>query len=267
MKIRSDFSYKSTLGVFLAALLMSLLIHQPARADYQAGLEAFNRAAYEEALPLFEEAAKEGSVKAQYYLGVIHAEGRGTTPYLPEAIYWLSCAGASDDSIAMNARRLKARLLRGLSTMERAEASSLSSKCPAPVAAEQETPGFSLFGPSRGYSGQTVAEGGFASFMETLRNNGVVSMFLLPGEVTIAVGREAASLVGAKQTAYAIDSTRLPGNDVLYILVVFFSWFLLYKVVMGGRALWQRFSEVAFVIEIRKERRQSLPKKKAEQSG
>ena len=268
MMKRRTFSHRhTTLGAISAGLFLSLFSAQPVFADYESGLEAFNRGAYEEALPLFEDAATRGDARAQYYVGKIVGGDFGTSSDLSEAVYWLSCAGASDDSISMNARRLKASLLRGLPANERAAATNISRSCPTPAPEEKAKSGFDLFAPSKSYSGQKAAEGGFASFMEALRGNGAVSLILLPGEVTIAAARETASIVGAKQTAYAIDSTRLPGNDILYILVVFFSWFLLYKLVMGARTLWQKFSEIAFTIEIRKEGRQTLAKKKPDDQG
>ena len=267
MTSRTRFSHHTILGVISAGLFFSFLSDQPAFADYESGLEAFNRGAHEEALPLFEDAATLGDPRAQYFVGKIFGEGLGTSRDLSEAAYWLNCAGASDHSISMSARRLKARLLRSLSAQERATASNASMRCPAPALKGETGLSFALFASNKTYSETHAEEGGFTGFMEGLRSNGAVSLFLLPGDVTIALARETASLSGAKQTAYAIDSARLPGNDILYLMVVFFSWFLLYKLVMGANSVWQKFSEVAFTIEIRKEGRQTLSSKNPDRHG
>jgi hypothetical protein len=180
-----------------------------------------------------------------------------------EAIYWLTCAGSSDDGSAMSARRLKDRLLRSLPTAERKAADRSAASCPRALTVEGEESGFDLFGFGDSRPRRTARhDEGFTGSMQEVRGNGVVSLFLLPGEATLAAGRETASFLGAKQVAYAIDSTRDPGNDILYLLVVFFSWFLLYKLVRGAYVLWQKFSEVAIIIEVRNDGRSALPRRK-----
>jgi len=84
-------------------------------------------------------------------------------------------------------------------------------------------------------------------------------LFLLPGEAAVAIGREGASLLGAKQVAYGIDAVRDPGNDLLYMLVVLLSWFLLFKFLMGVRALLQKISEAIDLAEFEKAGRRRRP--------
>ena len=251
-------------GALSAALLASFFFCPPALADFQSGLEAFNRGAYEEALPLFEEAAENGDANAQYYLGVIYGQGRGTDVSVDDAIYWLSCAGSSPDGISSVAQQLKTRLLRDLPASERAGASNSAKDCPVVTASEVEKKGFlERFGSTQRQSGPAAPEGSFGSFMESFRSNGVVELFLIPGEVTIAAARETASLAGAKQTAYAIDSARLPGNDLIYMLIVLVSWYAFYKVIVGLWAFWRKLSEISANLEGVKEERPTLSKKKA----
>jgi hypothetical protein len=253
-------------GVIAAGLLWSLVAPSPAQADYEKGLDAFNQRLYEEALPHLEEAAKSGDARGQYLLGRIYADALGVEEDKSEAIYWLTCAGSSDDGSAMSARRLKDRLLRSLPAAERKAADRSAASCPRTLTVAGEESGFDLFG----FGGSSDSrprrasrhDEGFTGFMQDVRGNGVVSLFLLPGEATLAGGRETASFLGAKQVAYAIDTTKDPGNDLLYILVVFFSWFLLYKLVKGAYVLWQKFSEIAIIIEVRNDGRASPPKRK-----
>ena len=250
-------------GVIAAGLLWSLVAPSPAQADYEKGLDAFNQRLYEEALPYLEDAARNGDARGQYLLGRVYADALGVGEDKSEAIYWLTCAGGSDDGSAMSARRLKDRLLRSLPAAERKAADRSAASCPRALTVDSQESGFDLFGygdtrPRRA----SRHDEGFTGFMQDVRGNGVVSLFLLPGEATLAGGRETASFLGAKQVAYAIDSTRDPGNDILYMMVVFFSWFLLYKLVMGVYVLWQKFSEIAIVIEVRNDGRASLPKRK-----
>ena len=150
--------------------------------------------------PLFEEAATGGDADAQYYIGVIYGEGRGVSSDIHKALFWLGCAGASDDRISMNARRLKARLLRGLPASQRADAGHTPTDCPSPVSQRQKSAGFSFFeGGKTSSAGSTLADGS-TGFMGRLRENDVASLFLLPGDAAIVAARETASLAGAKQT-------------------------------------------------------------------
>jgi hypothetical protein len=238
-------------GILAAGLLWSLVAPSPAQADYEKGLDAFNQRLYEEALPYLEDAARNGVPRGQYLLGRIYADALGVEEDKSEAIYWLTCAGSSDDGSAMSARRLKDRLLRSFPAAERKAADRSAASCPRALTVDGQESGFDLFG-----------YGDTRGFMQDVRGNGVVSLFLLPGEATLAAGRETASFLGAKQVAYAIDTTKDPGNDILYMMVVFFSWFLLYKLVKGAYVLWQKFSEVAIVIEVRNDGRSSLPRRK-----
>jgi hypothetical protein len=250
-------------GVLAAGLLWSLVAPSPAQADYEKGVDAFNQRLYEEALPYLEDAAQNGDARGQYLLGRIYADALGVEEDKSEAIYWLTCAGGSDDGSAMSARRLKDRLLRSLSAAERNAADRSAANCPRAMTAAGEESDFNLFGFGDSRPRRTARyDEGFTGFMQDVRGNGVVSLFLLPGEATLAAGRETASFLGAKQVAYAIDTTKDPGNDILYMLVVFFSWFLLYKRDRGAYVLWQKFSEVAIVIEVRNDGRSSLPRRK-----
>ena len=250
-------------GLIAAGLFWSLVAPSPAHADYEKGLDAFNQRLYEEALPYLEDAARSGDARGQYLLGRIYADALGVEEDKSEAIYWLTCAGSSDDGSAMSARRLKDRLLRSLPTAERKAADRSAASCPRALTVEGEESGFDLFGFGDSRPRRPARhDEGFTGSMQEVRGNGVVSLFLLPGEATLAAGRETASFLGAKQVAYAIDSTRDPGNDILYLLVVFFSWFLLYKLVRGAYVLWQKFSEVAIIIEVRNDGRSALPRRK-----
>jgi hypothetical protein len=237
----------SRIAVFsalVAGLLVSLLVSGPARADFGSGLDAFERRAYEEAAGHFLDAAEAGDPQAQYYLGVIYGDGQGVVQDIPEAVYWLGCASAFGDGVSASAQRLRARLARDLPAAERKRAARGAASCPEPVRLEEAGSSFDFFRSVSAHDERRgTPPGEFADVMTDLRDNAVVSLFLLPGEATVAIGRESASALGAKQVAYGIDAVRDPGNDLLYMLVVLFSWFLLYKILMGVRALLQKLSE------------------------
>ena len=70
-------------------LALALLMALPAAAgDFQKGLAAYDRGDYATALNVLRPLAKQGHAKAQYYLGAMHATGRGVPQDYMEAKNW-----------------------------------------------------------------------------------------------------------------------------------------------------------------------------------
>jgi TPR repeat protein len=79
------------------ALMMILAVAgatQPAAADYEAGLFAFNRGDYAAAARQFEPVAREGDEDAQYWLGRLYADGLGRPRDPVTAYVWFDRAAA-----------------------------------------------------------------------------------------------------------------------------------------------------------------------------
>ncbi len=240
---------------FATGLLLSFLTWAPAQADFQAGLDAYNRGAYEEAVPHLRRAAEAGDPEAQYYLGLIYGDGDAVARDLPEAAFWLDCAAAAEGGISMRARRLQARLRKSLPEGDQA------TNCPTTTRHDSGAWSFDLFAsPELANHRAPAATGGFAKVMGGLRDHTIVSLFFLPGEAVVVAGREGASLVGAKQVAYGIDAVRNPGNDLLYMLVAMLSWVGLYKLLMAMHGLLHRISDFSVPLDsgerVRKRRKQ-----------
>ena len=70
------------LAVALAAFWL------PAWAQYQAGLDAFNRGEYATAFREFKTLAEQGDVSAQFLIGAMYAEGEGVARDYGEALSW-----------------------------------------------------------------------------------------------------------------------------------------------------------------------------------
>lgn len=87
--------YKAS--VFPALLAMSLLVAAvPAWADFQAGLEAYQKGDYVEAAKQWRPLAEEGNAAAQYNLGLLYLDGRGVPESLAEAVNWFRRAAEQD---------------------------------------------------------------------------------------------------------------------------------------------------------------------------
>lgn len=70
----------------LAVVLVALSL--PAWAQYQAGLDAFNRGDYATAFREFKTLAEQGDVSAQFLIGAMYAEGEGVPRDYGEAASW-----------------------------------------------------------------------------------------------------------------------------------------------------------------------------------
>ncbi len=69
-------------------LLIGLLLATPAWADFQAGVDAYERGDYETALKEFRPLAEQGDAAAQYFLGFIYYDGEGVPQDYQEAAKW-----------------------------------------------------------------------------------------------------------------------------------------------------------------------------------
>ncbi|TDQ81349.1 TPR repeat protein [Dongia mobilis] len=74
----------------------------PARADYRAGLDAFNAGAFEQAYAEWQKAALAGDKRAQHGLGLLLESGRGTKQDIAAARQWYEASAEQGFAAAMN---------------------------------------------------------------------------------------------------------------------------------------------------------------------
>ncbi|MDA0221360.1 MAG: tetratricopeptide repeat protein, partial [Proteobacteria bacterium] len=75
----------------LCAVLVMLVVW-PAWADYQDGVDAYNRGDYATALHEWRPLAEQGNAYAQSILGVMYYEGTGVPQDYAEAVRWYRLA-------------------------------------------------------------------------------------------------------------------------------------------------------------------------------
>ncbi len=75
--------------LFFAAVL-------PALADFQAGLDAFQKGDYTTAVKEWRPLAEEGEPEAQFNLGLLYVDGHGVPQSLAEAVNWFRRAAEQD---------------------------------------------------------------------------------------------------------------------------------------------------------------------------
>jgi len=85
--------------------------HSP-KIEYQKGLSYYKDKNYQKALPLFEEAAKQGYAPAEEKLGHMYLKGWGVPQNTNTALYWFKKAAEQGDAEAEN--YLGAMYLKGL---------------------------------------------------------------------------------------------------------------------------------------------------------
>jgi TPR repeat protein len=72
-----------------------------AHPDLAAGLKAYNVGDHERALKEFRDAAERGNADAQFYVGLMSAEGEGTPRSYEEAVKWYEKAAAQNQPDAL----------------------------------------------------------------------------------------------------------------------------------------------------------------------
>ena len=107
--------------IFIAISLW-LLLASPALADYQYGLDAFNKGEYEVAYTRWRKAAMAGDKQAQHHLAGLYQEGLGA-PKSPKLAYiWYTLAAQSGGEEAIEAGKASNDMKRILTSVDLAEA-------------------------------------------------------------------------------------------------------------------------------------------------
>jgi uncharacterized protein len=87
--------------LILPVLLLTLLVGNPAfSADYQKGVDAYNRGDYATALREWKPLAEQGDALAQYLVGSMYDEGQGVLQDYKTAVKWWTLAAEQGDADA-----------------------------------------------------------------------------------------------------------------------------------------------------------------------
>ena len=90
---------------FPIALVLSIIcLTTPAWADFQAGMDAYNRKDYVTALKEFRPLAEQGEADGQYGLGVLYHYGHGVPQDFVQSHKWYNLAAATGYKDAATAR-------------------------------------------------------------------------------------------------------------------------------------------------------------------
>jgi len=90
---------KTTVPLFKVIGLI-LMLAVSGCADYQAGLDAYNRSDYDTALKELRPLAEQGHAEAQYNLGYMYYKGQGVPQNYIQAYMWASLAAAQGYELA-----------------------------------------------------------------------------------------------------------------------------------------------------------------------
>lgn len=86
---------------FIAATLAALSVAVPARAEFEAGREAFEKGDYAKALNEFLPSVMEGNTDAQFYLALMYEKGAGVPQDPAKAFKWYNLAAEQGSPEAM----------------------------------------------------------------------------------------------------------------------------------------------------------------------
>jgi uncharacterized protein len=92
---------RSMLFRFFIILVLSIICFViPARADYQAGMDAKNRGDFAKAFREWQPLAEQGDARAQFYLGLLYENGDGVTLDYAKARQWYEKSAAQGNANA-----------------------------------------------------------------------------------------------------------------------------------------------------------------------
>ena len=89
-----------TLRLPVALALSIVCLVAPAWADFQAGMEAYNRGDFKIALREWQPLAEQGDARAQFYFGLLYENGDGVPLDYTKARQWSEKAAAQGDAKA-----------------------------------------------------------------------------------------------------------------------------------------------------------------------
>ena len=110
-------------AVFNTAALILVLAVTPARADYEAGQQAWDAGQQSEAIAEWQRSAKAGDAKAMLALGRLYVSGEGVLQDYVQAYKWFNLAASRGEGVAVAERDA---LTAQMSLQERAEARNLA---------------------------------------------------------------------------------------------------------------------------------------------
>jgi TPR repeat protein len=107
----------------LPLTILAILLTPLAHADFQAGVDAYDRKDYATAFKEWQPLAEEGDALAQYNLGVMYANGQGVPQDYIQASMWVNLAAAQGQEEAVKGREI---LTKGVTSNQIAEAQRLA---------------------------------------------------------------------------------------------------------------------------------------------
>jgi len=109
---------------FITTLVLSIVyLTPPAWADFETGMDAYNREDYATALREWRILAEQGNALAQAKLGLMYKDGLGVLQDFIQAHKWYNLAGANGDKFATESRD---RLAERMTPAQIAEAQQLA---------------------------------------------------------------------------------------------------------------------------------------------
>ena len=114
--------------LILSVLLLSLLVGNPAfSADFQKGVDAYDRRDYATALRELKPVAEQGHARAQYGLGFMYAKGDGVPQNYIRAHMWYNIAAMSGES--KNASKNRDNIAKRMTSSQIETAQKLAREC------------------------------------------------------------------------------------------------------------------------------------------
>ena len=233
-------------NLILGTLAMLGALASPAAADYESAVAAYQSGAYDKAIGEFERLTEEGDERANFYLGMMHKDGKGTVANSVDALSRFICAAVDATGLGEQAAEWRDQLTALMTGAEVAAAKSKAQACASQTSAKVGARTGSVAS-----SGSRKTSAGHDRFSNYLGNSSslppsgriefgkspkpevfLLKIFYYPARATMNGGAFFAELFDFD--ALVLDLRQLANlrNDLFIALFALFCWFLMIKGVL-----------------------------------
>ncbi len=226
---------------------MLFALASPAAADFESAVSAYESGAYDKAINQFQHLAEDGDERANFYLGMMHKDGKGTVANSVDALSRFICAAVDATGLGEQAAEWRDQLTALMTGGEVAAAKSKAQACGQQTSAKigVRTGDAAASGARRKSVGHDRLSNYFSGSASSSSFSGrtelgkspkpqmfLMQLFYFPARATISGAEFFAELFDLD--ALVIDLRHMANmrNDLFIALFALFWWFLIIKGVL-----------------------------------
>ena len=241
-------------NLVLVALAMLAALASPAAADYESAVSAYESGAYDKAIGEFERLAEDGDERANFYLGMMHKDGKGTVANSVDALSRFICATIDATGLGQQAAEWRDQLTALMTGGEVAAANRKAQACglhtsakigvrtgdAATSGARKTSAGYDRS--SNFFGSSSSSPSGRTEFGKSPKPQWfLMQLFYFPARATINGAEFIADLFDLDALVMDLRHMANMRNDLFIALFALFWWFLIIKGVLRACAIGYDF--------------------------